>query len=85
MMVRTKLMDLPGRPTLSYIERGDPAGPSIVLLHGVSDACHSFAPLLSYLPPSLHVFAISQRGHGDRSAPDQVTSPWILPVTWPPS
>jgi non-heme chloroperoxidase len=69
MMVGTKLMNLPGRPTLSYIEQGDPAGSLIVLLHGVSDSCHSFAPLLSHLPPSLHVFAISQRGHGDSERP----------------
>jgi non-heme chloroperoxidase len=69
MMVRTKSMDLPGRPTLSYIEQGDPAGVPIVLLHGVSDSCHSFAPLLPHLPPSIHVFAISQRGHGDSERP----------------
>src|SRR4051812_47258375 len=69
MMVKTKSMDLPGRLTLSYIEQGDPAAPPVMLLHGASDSCHSFTPLLPHLPPSLHVFAISQRGHGDSERP----------------
>ena len=69
MVVRAKSIDLPGRPTLSYVEQGDPAGVPIMLLHGVSDSCHSFAPLLPCLPPSLHVLAISQRGHGDSERP----------------
>ena len=37
MVVRAKSIELPGRPTLSYIEQGDPAGVPIMLLHGVSE------------------------------------------------
>jgi non-heme chloroperoxidase len=69
MMPATKFVDLPDRLRLSYVEQGDPTGHPVVLLHGVSDSCRSFGLLLPHLPPSLHVFAISQRGHGDSERP----------------
>jgi pimeloyl-ACP methyl ester carboxylesterase len=69
MMPATKFVDLPDRLRLSYVEQGDPTGHPVVLLHGVSDSCLSFGLLLPHLPPSLHVFAISQRGHGDSERP----------------
>ena len=84
-MVMVKSINLPGRLVLSYFEQGDPEGPPVLLLHGVSDSCRSFAPLLRHLPPSLHVFALSQRGHGDSGAQDQGTVLRILPLTWTPS
>lgn len=55
--------------TLPYVEQCDPAGVPTVLLHGYSDSARSFELLLPHLPESLHVFALTQRGHGDASKP----------------
>lgn len=52
---------------LDYVEQGDPTGLSLVLLPGLSDSWRSFEPALAELPGSLHVFAVSQRGHGESS------------------
>ncbi len=54
---------------LQYVERGDPAGIPMLLLHGVTDSWHSFEPVLPHLPASIHAFALTQRGHGDASRP----------------
>lgn len=50
---------------LEYVEQGARGGMPVVLLHGVTDSWRSFAPLL---PDWLHVFALTQRGHGDGAA-----------------
>jgi non-heme chloroperoxidase len=55
--------------TLPYVEQGDPAGLPVILLHGATDSWRSFGPMLPYLPQSLHVFALTQRGHGDADKP----------------
>jgi non-heme chloroperoxidase len=54
---------------LPYVEQGDPSGIPVVLLHGYVDSWRSFERVLPQLPESLHVFALSQRGHGDASRP----------------
>lgn len=54
---------------LEYVEQGDPVGIPVILLHGVTDSWRSFEPMLPYLPESLRVFALSQRGHGDSDRP----------------
>jgi pimeloyl-ACP methyl ester carboxylesterase len=63
-------IDLPDRVTLEYVEQGDPTGPPLFLLHGVTDSWHSFEPVLPYLPPAIRAFALSQRGHGDSDHPE---------------
>jgi pimeloyl-ACP methyl ester carboxylesterase len=55
---------------LQYVEQGRAEGLPVIFLHGVTDSWRSFEPVLSYLPPAIHAFAISQRGHGDSSRPD---------------
>jgi non-heme chloroperoxidase len=52
---------------LSYEERG--SGPALVLLPGPTDSWRSYEPLMAHLPESLHVLAVSQRGHGDSDKP----------------
>ena len=52
---------------LEYEEQGDPSGIPVIMLHGFTDSWQSFAPVLPHLPASLHVFALSQRGHGNSS------------------
>lgn len=67
----TKSVVLPGDIKLEYVEQGDSSGTPVVLLHGGLDSWHSFEPVLPYLPESLHVFALTQRGHGDSSRPEK--------------
>jgi non-heme chloroperoxidase len=55
---------------LQYVEQGDASGLPVVFLHGVTDSWLSFERVLSHLPSSMRVFAVSQRGHGESSRPD---------------
>jgi pimeloyl-ACP methyl ester carboxylesterase len=52
---------------LEYTEQGDAKGIPVILLHGFTDSRKSFEEVLPHLPSSMHVFAISQRGHGNSS------------------
>lgn len=54
---------------LQYAEQGDPGGVPVVMLHGITDSWRSFESVMAQLPPSLHVFALSQRGHGASDRP----------------
>jgi non-heme chloroperoxidase len=54
---------------LPYVEQGDPRGIPVVLLHGYADSWRSFERVLPQLPDSLHVFTLTQRGHGDAGRP----------------
>jgi non-heme chloroperoxidase len=64
-----KSVDLTDRIALSYVEQGDRSGIPVLLLHGVTDSWYSYQPVLPHLPASMHVFALTQRGHGDSSQP----------------
>ena len=64
-----KSVELLNRLRLPYVEQGDPSGVPVVFLHGFLDSWHSFEPVLSHLPESIHGFALTQRGHGDASRP----------------
>ncbi len=54
---------------LPYVERGDPAGVPVLLLHGYTDSWRSWEPVLPYLPAAIHAVAPTQRGHGDADRP----------------
>ena len=54
---------------MEYVEQGSAEGVPVVFLHGVTDSWHSFERVLPLLPPAIHAFAVSQRGHGDSSRP----------------
>jgi non-heme chloroperoxidase len=56
---------------LHYAEQGDPTGPAVILLHGVTDSSFSWSRVLPLLPPDYRVFALDQRGHGDSDRPEQ--------------
>lgn len=60
---------LPNGITVPYVEQGDPDGLPVVLLHGFSDSWRSWETVLPHLPHTFHVFAPSQRGHGDADKP----------------
>ena len=47
-----------------YVERGDPTGVPVVLLHGFAESWKSFELALPKLPRTVRAFAASQRGQG---------------------
>lgn len=68
-MEMVKSILLRNNVTLQYVEQGNPSGVPVLLLHGYVDSWRSFERVLPYLPESVHVFALSQRGHGDADRP----------------
>jgi len=66
---------LPTGVRLNYVERGDPRGTPLILLHGYSDSRRSYDRILPLLPSSFHVFAVTHRGHGDSGKPEAGYTP----------
>ena len=62
---REAMVRLPSGLRLHWIERGDPAGPPVLLLHGFTDSAWSYGPLMARMPGDWRCIALSQRGHGD--------------------
>lgn len=60
---------------VEILERGSPSGLPVLLLHGVTDSCRAFEPMMRALPPSLRVVAPSMRGHGGSDAPESGFGP----------
>jgi len=56
--------------SVTYVEQGNENGTPVILLHGFTDSWHSFEMVLPYFSPGLHVFAITQRGHGSSGKPE---------------
>ena len=54
---------------LHYAEQGEPGGPPMILLHGLTDSWFSYSRVLPGLPDSYHIFALDLRGHGDSDRP----------------
>ena len=69
MMPRLGSVTVAGSVRLPYVEQGATDGTPVVLLHGYTDSWRSFEPLLPHLPDRLHVYAFTQRGHGDADRP----------------
>jgi esterase len=54
-----------------YLEWGNPANPTILMLHGGSQQAHSWDFVSLPLSEQFHILALDQRGHGDSDwAPD---------------
>lgn len=66
---RAATLTLPDGLSLPVVERGDPGGIPLLLLHGYTDSWRSFEPLLRCLPRSVRAIALTQRGHGDAGKP----------------
>jgi non-heme chloroperoxidase len=64
-----KSVALASQVKISYVEEGALDGVPALLLHGLGDSWRSYEPVLQYLPRTVRVFALSQRGHGDSSKP----------------
>jgi pimeloyl-ACP methyl ester carboxylesterase len=54
---------------LNYVVQGPAAAPALLLIHGYPDSWHSYAPVLTHLPPTLRAIAVSLRGFGDSDKP----------------
>jgi pimeloyl-ACP methyl ester carboxylesterase len=67
---KQKAVAISANLSLPYLEQGTARGLPVVFLHGYTDSCRSFIPVLERLSPSLHAIAITQRGHGDASRPE---------------
>lgn len=48
-----------------YLEWGDPANHTVLLLHGGNQSAHSWDLVSLHLADRYHVLALDQRGHGD--------------------
>ena len=70
-----KSIELPGRVSLEYAERGNANGIPVIMLHGLSDSWHSYELVLEHLPNSIRAIALSLRGHGESGKPDSKYSP----------
>jgi non-heme chloroperoxidase len=55
---------------LHYTEQGDPAGKTLILLHGYGDSWRSFSLMLPEISTSFRIFAIDLRGHGNSDKPE---------------
>jgi len=60
---------LPSGVTLRYVEQGPAGAMPIILLHGFPDSWLSYEPVLAFMPSSLRVIALSQRGFGNSDKP----------------
>jgi 4,5:9,10-diseco-3-hydroxy-5,9,17-trioxoandrosta-1(10),2-diene-4-oate hydrolase len=69
-----RFADLPSGPQLHYHEAGDPAAPTVLLLHGGgpgASAWSNFGRTLGVLGQRFHVLAVDQLGFGRSSKPTE--------------
>jgi pimeloyl-ACP methyl ester carboxylesterase len=64
-----RVAGLPSGVELEYAEQGPHGGPTLLLLHGITDSWRSFEPVLPHLPAHWHVLVLTQRGHGGSDKP----------------
>ena len=60
---------------IQYVEQGAVSGTPVIFLHGFTDSWYSYEKVMMHLPPSVHAYALSQRGHGLSSKPQQGYKP----------
>lgn len=60
---------------LQYVEQGAVSGTPVIFLHGYTDSWYSFEKVMLHLPPSIHAYSLSQRGHGLSSKPGNGYAP----------
>ena len=65
----TRRVHLATGVTVPYLEQGDPQAAAVLLLHAWTESSASFDRLLQAMPPTLRIFAMDQRGHGEADKP----------------
>ncbi|MGA2409245.1 MAG: alpha/beta hydrolase [Candidatus Binataceae bacterium] len=63
-MAESKLITANGI-RLHYLDYGNPAGPPLILIHGLSGNAHNFDGLAPHLATRYHVLSLDVRGRGD--------------------
>jgi len=66
----TKYAEISREVKLPYVESGAASGVPVIFLHGITDSWRSFELLLPHLPEWIRAFAVTQRGHGDATRPE---------------
>lgn len=67
---------LPNGVSLAYVPMGDPAGQTVVLIHGYTDNARDWVPLLPYLSPRFRLLLVDIRGHGRSDKPECCYTRW---------
>lgn len=62
-LTATRALD-PAKKELHWIERGNPANPKLILIHGLGGGIKTWDTSLETLSQKFHVIAYDQRGHG---------------------
>src|ERR1700722_11247212 len=72
----SRFVDLPGGLHVHYQDDGDPALPTVVLLHGYGDSYTSWEGWVQQLKTRFHLLSLDLPGHGLTRAPagDQLTA-----------
>ena len=65
-----KLARLPSGLALPYLDQSSRGSPALLFLHGLTDSCRSYEPVLAHLPQTMRAVAPTLRGHADASIPD---------------
>ena len=60
---------------IQYVEQGAVSGTPVIFLHGFTDSWYSYEKVMMHLPPSIHAYVLSQRGHGLSSKPQKGYKP----------
>jgi non-heme chloroperoxidase len=71
-------IDLKTGIKMAYLETGPKDGKTVILLHGLTDTSRSWSTTMEAMhasDPTLHIFALDQRGHGATSMPSGATCP----------
>jgi pimeloyl-ACP methyl ester carboxylesterase len=53
-----------------YVEAGDPAGPAVLMLHGLPESWYSWSKVLPLLDPSFHYIVPDMKGYGRSTSAD---------------
>jgi pimeloyl-ACP methyl ester carboxylesterase len=65
-----KEMALPTGLTMKYVDMGQPSGPPLVLIHGMTDNSRSGSPIAPFLSGERRLIIVDLRGHGGSGKPD---------------
>ncbi|GAA1526641.1 alpha/beta hydrolase [Kribbella lupini] len=67
--ISAKTVTLASGLSVDFAETGDPGGIPVVFVHGYVESWRYFELVLEHLPPALHGYALTLRGHGGADGP----------------
>lgn len=65
----SKFAELPGGLVVHYRDEGNPAGPTVVLVHGFAASLQAWEPWVTRLAPDYRLISLDLPGHGLTEAP----------------